>query len=143
MPSPNPNLVHIFVVALTTFNDAFKATPTAPPTAYNALKDYLLPKPGIITVYRVDDAKPIQGDQDYIINDFNTTQATPGYFPRLDFSGSAPMQDTPSTVTGVGYYTDRLGATPIKVAYRYHFNVPDPKKPDDAFIDTAFVIRIP
>jgi hypothetical protein len=80
--------------------------------------------PWFVVIHRVDDATPIFCTANDIINSFNATQGkVTGLWPSLDYSGPVAPHSvgTPDIVAGVGYWKDRIGATPMKIAYRHRF----------------------
>lgn len=108
------SIVNVFIDACKVFNDAKLAG------KYDALIEYLFPY--FVIIHRVDDATPIFGSAQDIINNLNMTQALPGLWPHLQLTGAPHLSPTnPNVVSGRGMWTDRVGVAPIEIAYRYLF----------------------
>lgn len=103
---------------LTDALDAFNAAKTS--GGYDALEKYLYQT---VTIHRVDDATPIQGQPADIVAILNASQGATGKWPQLAYDKATLVESAvTNTVSGTGRYCDNITVgTYIKVAFIYHF----------------------
>ena len=120
-----PDLVAITKAAIDLFNDA-KNTHT-----YKGLQKYLCDP---VVIYRVDDALPIEGSPDDIVQMLNTGQVKK--WPQLICNNFQRSPESDVVVQGTGDYCDDSTAPTVKISVRcsYHFV--------GSQIDHAFVVPI-